>query len=317
MKKPFVTAEQLEDIAVRYPTPFHLYDAQGIRENARRLKAAFSWNPGYREYFAVKATPTPAILKILQEEGCGCDCSSLTELMMAERIGCTGENIMFSSNETPAEDYRLAAKLGATINLDDVTHVDFLEKTIGYIPKRIGCRFNPGGTFSLGESREGFQVMDNPGDAKYGMTRPQIAQAFTRPEYFWPRPSAVDYAANATGGSNLSPAGEALRERALESLKSLEATPRRKAPADLVTASGSGMDPHITLKAAHWQAERVARARGLELPDVLELANSLAETPGGVLNSAPLVNVLKLNMALDLMGSADAKAMPAPGEVGR
>ena len=171
MKKPFVTAEQLEDIAARYPTPFHLYDAQGIRENARRLKAAFSWNPGYREYFAVKATPTPAILKILQEEGCGCDCSSLTELMMAERIGSVGENIMFSSNETPAEDYRLAAKLGATINLDDITHVDFLEKTIGYIPKRIGCRFNPGGTFSLGESREGFQVMDNPGDAKYGMTR--------------------------------------------------------------------------------------------------------------------------------------------------
>ena len=180
MKKPFVTAEQLEDITVRYPTPFHLYDAQGIRENARRLKAAFSWNPGYREYFAVKATPTPAILKILQEEGCGCDCSSLTELMMAERIGCTGENIMFSSNETPAEDYRLAAKLGATINLDDVTHVDFLEKTIGYIPKRIGCRFNPGGTFSLGESREGFQVMDNPGDAKYGMSEDQMAEAYTR-----------------------------------------------------------------------------------------------------------------------------------------
>ena len=178
MKKPFVTAQQLEDIAARYPTPFHLYDEQGIRENARRLKAAFSWNPGYREYFAVKATPTPAILKILQEEGCGCDCSSLTELMMAGRIGCTGEHIMFSSNETPAEDYRLAAKLGATINLDDITHVDFLEKTIGYIPKRIGCRFNPGGTFSLGESREGFQVMDNPGDAKYGMTREQITEAF-------------------------------------------------------------------------------------------------------------------------------------------
>ena len=178
MKKPFVTVQQLEDIAARYPTPFHLYDEQGIRENARRLKAAFSWNPGYREYFAVKATPTPAILKILQEEGCGCDCSSLTELMMAGRIGCTGEHIMFSSNETPAEDYRLAAKLGATINLDDITHVDFLEKTIGYIPKRIGCRFNPGGTFSLGESREGFQVMDNPGDAKYGMTRAQITEAF-------------------------------------------------------------------------------------------------------------------------------------------
>lgn len=178
MKKPFVTSAQLEEIAVRYPTPFHLYDEQGIRENARRLKAAFSWNPGYREYFAVKATPTPAILKILQEEGCGCDCSSLTELMMAERIGSVGEHIMFSSNETPAEDYRLAAKLGATINLDDITHVDFLEKTIGYIPKKIGCRFNPGGTFSLGESREGFQVMDNPGDAKYGMTRAQITEAF-------------------------------------------------------------------------------------------------------------------------------------------
>jgi len=128
MKKPFVTVQQLEDIAARYPTPFHLYDEQGIRENARRLKGAFSWNPGYREYFAVKATPTPAILKILQEEGCGCDCSSLTELMMAGRIGCTGEHIMFSSNETPAEDYRLAAKLGATINLDDITHVDFRKR---------------------------------------------------------------------------------------------------------------------------------------------------------------------------------------------
>ena len=173
MKKPFVTAEQLEDIAVRYPTPFYLYDAQGIRENARRLKAAFSWNPGYREYFAVKATPTPAILKILQEEGCGCDCSSLTELMMAERIGCTGENIMFSSNETPAEDYRLAAKLGATINLDDITHVDFLEKTIGYIPKRIGCRFNPGGDFVLEN-----EIMDTPQEAKYGMTREQLIEAF-------------------------------------------------------------------------------------------------------------------------------------------
>ena len=146
----------------------------------------------------------------------------------------------------------------------------------------------------------------------------QIAQAFTRPEYFWPRPSAVDYAANATGGSNLSPAGDALRERALESLKSLEATPQRKVPADLVTASGSGMDPHITLKAAHWQAERVARARGLGPSDVVELADSLAETPGGVLNSAPLVNVLKLNMALDnLSGTIDAGSMSAPLEQGR
>ena len=178
MKKTFVSAAQLEQIAAQYPTPFHIYDEQGIRENARRLNAAFSWNPGFREYFAVKATPTPAIMKVLQEEGCGCDCSSLTELMMAERIGCVGEHIVFSSNETPAEDYRLAAKLGAVINLDDLTHVDFLERAIGYIPKKIGCRFNPGGTFSLGETREGFQVMDNPGDAKYGMTRAQIAEAF-------------------------------------------------------------------------------------------------------------------------------------------
>lgn len=118
MKKAFVSAAQLEQIAAQYPTPFHIYDEQGIRENARRLNAAFSWNPGFREYFAVKATPTPAIMKVLQEEGCGCDCSSLTELMMAERIGCVGEHIVFSSNETPAEDYRLAAKLGAVINLE-------------------------------------------------------------------------------------------------------------------------------------------------------------------------------------------------------
>ena len=146
----------------------------------------------------------------------------------------------------------------------------------------------------------------------------QIAQAFTRPEYFWPRPAAVDYKADATGGSNLSPAGEALRQRALESLKILNATPQRKVPADLVTASGSGMDPHITLRAAHWQAERVARARGLEPSDVVELTDSLAETPGGVLNSAPLVNVLKLNMALDhLSGTIYAGAMPAPPEQGR
>ena len=180
MKKTFVSAAQLEQIAAQYPTPFHIYDERGIRENARRLNAAFSWNPGFREYFAVKATPTPAIMKVLQEEGCGCDCSSLTELMMAERIGCVGEHIVFSSNETPAEDYRLAAKLGAVINLDDLTHVDFLERAIGYIPKKIGCRFNPGGTFSLGETREGFQVMDNPGDAKYGMTEQQMIDSYKK-----------------------------------------------------------------------------------------------------------------------------------------
>ena len=180
MKTPFVTKDQLEAIAAQYPTPFHLYDEKGIRENARRLKAAFAWNPGYREYFAVKATPTPAILKILKEEGCGCDCSSAAELVMAERCGVTGEGIMFSSNDTPAEEFRLADRLGAIINLDDLTMVDYLEQSIGRIPEKVCCRYNPGGVFTLGETREGFQVMDNPGDAKYGMTRAQIAEAFTR-----------------------------------------------------------------------------------------------------------------------------------------
>ena len=180
MKKTFVTAEQLQEMVKLYPTPFHLYDERGIRENARTLHRAFSWNPGFKEYFAVKATPNPQILKILREEGCGVDCSSLTELMMAERCGFSGEEIMFSSNDTPAEEFSLAARLGATINLDDITHIDFLKNTIGFIPKKISCRYNPGGTFTLGESKEGFQVMDNPGDAKYGLTRPQMTQAFQR-----------------------------------------------------------------------------------------------------------------------------------------
>ena len=180
MKKPFVTLEQLQDITRQYPTPFHLYDERGIRENARALKAAFAWNPGYTEYFAVKATPNPQILKILREEGCGVDCSSLCELMMSDRCGFRGGEIMFSSNDTPAEEFVLAEKLGATINLDDITHVEFLKSTLGYIPQKISCRYNPGGVFQVGESEEGFQVMDNPGEAKYGMTRPQIAQAFRR-----------------------------------------------------------------------------------------------------------------------------------------
>ena len=180
MKKPFVTLEQLQEIVKDHPTPFHLYDERGIRENARALYRAFSWNPGFKEYFAVKATPNPQILKLLREEGCGVDCSSLTELMMSDRCGFAGGEIMFSSNDTPAEEFELAAKLGATINLDDITHIDFLKNTIGYIPKKISCRYNPGGTFTLGESEEGFQVMDNPGDAKYGLTRPQMTEAFTR-----------------------------------------------------------------------------------------------------------------------------------------
>ncbi|MEG1917629.1 MAG: diaminopimelate decarboxylase, partial [Oscillospiraceae bacterium] len=163
MKTPFVTAAQVDAIAAQYPTPFHLYDARGIRDTARRLRQAFAWNPGYREYFAVKATPNPAIMQLLHEEGCGADCSSLTELMLADRCGLRGDDIMFSSNNTPTEDFQLAHKLGAILNLDDITHIDFLEKTIGKLPETICCRYNPGGVFSLGETREGFQVMDNPG----------------------------------------------------------------------------------------------------------------------------------------------------------
>ena len=181
MKTPFVTKERLEAIAAQYPTPFHIYDEKGIRENARRLKAAFAWNPGFREYFAVKATPTPAILKILHEEGCGCDCSSLAELVLAERCGAVGEaGIMFSSNNTTEEEFQAACRLGGVVNLDDITLIDTLASAVGKVPEKICCRYNPGGVFTLGESRDGVQVMDTPGDAKYGMTRPQLAEAFRR-----------------------------------------------------------------------------------------------------------------------------------------
>ncbi len=180
MKKPFVTLPQLQSITAQYPTPFHLYDEKGIRENARAMKAAFAWNPGFKEYFAVKATPTPAILKLLREEGCGVDCSSLTELMLSDQCGFGGSEIMFSSNDTPAEEFVLADKLGATINLDDFTHIDFLQKTVGHIPETISCRYNPGGTFTVGASKEGFQVMDNPGEAKYGFTRAQLTEGFQK-----------------------------------------------------------------------------------------------------------------------------------------
>ena len=172
-KVPFVTKAQVEEIAKTYPTPFHIYDEKGIRENAARLKEAFSWNKGYKEFFAVKATPNPFLIDILRDYGCGCDCSSLTELMLSEAMGVTGENIMFSSNDTPAEEFAFANELGAIINLDDFTHIDFLEKTIGRIPETISCRYNPGGLFKISND-----IMDNPGDAKYGMTTEQIFDAF-------------------------------------------------------------------------------------------------------------------------------------------
>ena len=172
-KKTFVTKEQLEEIVKEYPTPFHLYDEKGIRENMKALKDAFAWNPGYKEYFAVKANPNPVLIRILREYGCGCDCSSYTELLLSEAIGATGDQIMFSSNATPAEEYKLADRLGAIINLDDITHIEFLEETIGHIPKTISCRYNPGGIFKISND-----IMDNPGDAKYGMTTEQLFEAF-------------------------------------------------------------------------------------------------------------------------------------------
>ena len=172
-KKPFVTKEQLDEITAKFPTPYHLYDEKGIRDNAKAVKEAFAWNKGYREYFAVKACPNPTLIQIMKEYGCGCDCSSMTELMLSKAMGCKGADIMFSSNATPAEEYQYAAKLGAIINLDDIPHIDFLEKAIGYIPETISCRYNPGGLFKISND-----IMDNPGDAKYGMTTEQLFEAF-------------------------------------------------------------------------------------------------------------------------------------------
>ncbi len=169
---PF-TKEEIEKICEEFPTPFHIYDEKGIRENVKRLKKAFSWNEGFREYFAVKALPNPVIMKILSDEGCGMDCSSLTELLLCRAVGITGHDIMFSSNDTPSEEFRLASEMGVYINLDDITHISSLND-VAPIPETICLRYNPGGEFMLGNT-----IMGNPGDAKYGMTKDQLQQAVT------------------------------------------------------------------------------------------------------------------------------------------
>ena len=175
MKKvPFLTLEKAKEIREQIPTPFYVYDEAGIRANARLLKAAFSWNPGFREYFAVKATPNPFLLKILHEEGCGCDCATYTELLLSEAVGITGHDVIFSSNDTPELDMRKARDMGVYINLDDATYVDFLA-SMGPVPETVCLRYNPGGSFSLGNT-----IMDMPRDAKYGMTEDQMAGAITR-----------------------------------------------------------------------------------------------------------------------------------------
>ncbi|MBE5922668.1 MAG: diaminopimelate decarboxylase [Lachnospiraceae bacterium] len=171
-KKPFVTFEQLKEIDKTYPTPYHIYDEKGIRKNLENLLEAFSWNKGFREFFAVKATPNPFLLQILKDYNCGVDCSSYTELMLAEKLGFDGEHIMFSSNATPAEEFQYARRINATINLDDFTHIKFLEEVAG-LPETISCRYNPGGVFQLTNG-----IMDNPGDAKYGFTKEQLFEGF-------------------------------------------------------------------------------------------------------------------------------------------
>ena len=173
MKKTFVTQAQIEAIAEKFPTPFHLYDEKGMRENARDIQEAFAWNPGYREYFAVKANSNPFLLKILKEHGFGADCSSMAELLIANELGFKGEEIMFSSNETPAEEFAYAAEIGAIINLDDFTHIEFLEGIVGELPKTMSCRYNPGGTYAITND-----IMDTPGDSKYGMTKAQLFEAY-------------------------------------------------------------------------------------------------------------------------------------------
>lgn len=172
MKEPYISREKLAEITAQFPTPFHLYDEKGIRETARALHEAFSWNQGFKEYFAVKATPNPTILKILKEEGCGVDCASYVELLMSQKVGFSDSDIMFSSNDTPAKEMQLARELGATINLDAYEDIAFLQEVAG-IPEVISCRYNPGGVFELGTD-----IMDSPEEAKFGMTKAQLIQAF-------------------------------------------------------------------------------------------------------------------------------------------
>ena len=172
-KIPFLTLEQVKEIVKTYPTPWHIYDEKGIRENAKRLKEAFSWNKGFKEYFAVKATPNPFILNILKEYDCGVDCSSMIELEMSDACGFHGKDIMFSSNETPVEEFKFANDLGAIINLDDITHIKYVEEVCGKLPETMSARYNPGGVFTMSNG-----IMDNPGDAKYGMTPEQLIEAF-------------------------------------------------------------------------------------------------------------------------------------------
>ena len=174
MQKMNISLEKLQEIATVFPTPFHLYDEAGIKQTAREVNQAFAWNPGFKEYFAVKANPNPYILDILRQAGCGVDCASIVELMLAEAVGFRGDEIMFSSNMTRGEEYEYARRLGAIINLDDITHIDFLARH-GGLPEKICLRYNPGGKLTLGNF-----VMGEPGDAKYGMTRPQILEAIAR-----------------------------------------------------------------------------------------------------------------------------------------
>ncbi len=172
-KKPFITKDEALKIIARYPTPFHIYDEDGIRKNCEAVKEAFSWNEGFREYFAVKALPNPFILKIMKDYGFGLDCASEAELALAKASGFSGKEIMFSSNDTPYHEFKVANDLGSIINVDDFTQLDIIERELSGFPETICCRFNPGGTYEVSNS-----IMDNPGDSKYGMTQEQIIKAY-------------------------------------------------------------------------------------------------------------------------------------------